>query len=54
MILENYFQKYFRFVEVYSKDYKLNNESIRHEAYWRCANQPDRLQRLTWNKYYTE
>jgi len=48
------FSKYFRFVEVYSKDYKLNNESIRHEAYWRCANQPDRLQRLTWNKYYTE
>ena len=48
------FLKYFRFVEVYSNSYKLNDEFTRHEAYWRCTNYPDRLKRLTWNKYYPE
>jgi SAM-dependent methyltransferase len=47
------FSKYFKYVEVCSKDYKLTDEFTRHEAYWRCANQPDRLQKTTWNKYYS-
>jgi len=48
------FSKYFRYVELSSIDYGLSNNFIRHEAYWRCANGPDRLQRLNWAKYYTE
>ena len=46
--------KYFRFVELGFQDYKLNDNFIRLEAYWRCANQPDRLQRLAWKKYFKE
>jgi SAM-dependent methyltransferase len=49
----NLFSKYFNFVEVCSKSYRLSDEFTRHEAYWRCANQPDRLQGLTWKKYHT-
>jgi SAM-dependent methyltransferase len=45
------FSKYFKFVEVSSQEYKLSGGFMRHEAYWRCANHADRLQRLTWNKY---
>ena len=46
------FSKYFKFVEVYSISYKINDKFTRHEAFWRCANQPDRIQKLNWNKYY--
>lgn len=48
------FSRYFKYVEVSSQDYRLAGDFLRHEAYWRCANQPDRLQRLTWNQYYRE
>lgn len=50
--LGNLFLKYFRYVEVSSQDYEINGNFIRQEAYWRCANQPDRIQSLTWKKYY--
>ncbi len=48
------FSKYFKFVEIGSREYKLNASFTRHEAYWRCANQPGRLEKLKMNKYYTE
>jgi len=48
------FSKYFKFVEVGSREYKLNANFTRHEAYWRCANQQDRLEKIMLNKYYTK
>jgi len=48
------FLKYFKFVEVCSNVYQISDSFTRHEAYWRCSNQPDRLQQLVWKKYYKE
>jgi SAM-dependent methyltransferase len=50
--LGNLFSKYFRYVEISSQDYEIHGNFLRQEAYWRCANQSDRLQNLTWKKYY--
>ena len=48
------FLRYFTFVELSATSYKINDQFTRHEAFWRCTNQPDRLQKMNWNKYYTE
>jgi 2-polyprenyl-3-methyl-5-hydroxy-6-metoxy-1,4-benzoquinol methylase len=45
------FSRYFKFVQLYSTSYRLSEESTRYEAYWRCANAPDRLQDATWVNY---
>jgi len=47
MSIDSKISKYFSYVEVCSKDYKLTDEFTRHEAYWRCVNQPDQLQKTT-------
>ena len=43
------FQPYFKFVQLRSVDYKLrNSDFVRREAYWRCTNDPSRLQDAGW------
>ncbi len=42
------FHQYFKFVQLYAEKYKLNDNFIRHEAYWRCSNSPIRIKESNW------
>ena len=46
---------YFKHIELRSIEYRINvglsNESLRHEGFWRCSNDPKRLRDSHWHTY---
>ena len=48
------FKPYFKFIELRSVDYRIGqgeSSFVRHEAFWRCANQSERLRDCSWKSY---
>jgi 2-polyprenyl-3-methyl-5-hydroxy-6-metoxy-1,4-benzoquinol methylase len=46
--LQKIFEPYFRHVELRAVAYKIGDGFLRHEAFWRCANDQERLQDCHW------
>jgi 2-polyprenyl-3-methyl-5-hydroxy-6-metoxy-1,4-benzoquinol methylase len=48
------FKPFFKYVELRSVDYRTGQGAssfLRHEAYWRCANQEERLRECSWKSF---
>lgn len=43
--------RHFPYVMVRELEYRLPNETLRREAFWRCAVDPERLELAAWNVY---
>ncbi len=48
------FKPHFRYVQLRSATYRvgLTGQTVRHEAYWRCANNPERLEESGWKSFF--
>lgn len=51
--MDRLFQKYFkcRAYKVLEYELGLGNDFVRHEAFWRCSNRPDRIRCADWSIY---
>jgi 2-polyprenyl-3-methyl-5-hydroxy-6-metoxy-1,4-benzoquinol methylase len=48
------FKPFFKYIELRSVEYRTgqgNFSFLRHEAYWRCANEEERLRECSWKSY---
>ena len=46
--LYNIFKPYFKFIALKSRSYKIGNDFLRNEAYWRCSNDLKRIDESDW------
>lgn len=52
--LRSLFSRFFSNVEIKTSEYTLGDGFIRSEAYWRCANDPARLNAVAWQRGRTK